>query len=304
MKITKKLKVTEEEMERLEMHSVINIISVINGQLQLIQIESESTGLLDPAINRASEFAKACYKKDKSVFSVANLRKFKEQINETLHELKTKQPILNDGSKVDKFSKIFENIFNVFEVRLKEILQRWKNPDVWVPMQVDNFVEDFKEFFYAMEKNSQGRYKIIYNIAEQDEKDYLVNFAVNSEGTKVIFMPLILKDVIRDLIANARKYTSPGGKITVGLSQKNGTFNFVVEDTGYGIPKEEIEKVVDYGYRACNTKDKVPTMGGGFGLTKAYHVVNQLNGNIWIDSIVDKGTKIKIEIPVPEHVTS
>lgn len=302
MKITKAIKASEEEIESLEMHSVVNIVSVISSQLQLIQMETDYPKLLEPAIKRALEFANASRSKDKSVFNVETLREFEQQINEILNELKTKQPILNDDSSVDEFSKIFENIFDVFEVRLKEILQRWENPNMWISFQMETFVDDFKEFFYAMEKNSKGRFKIIYNIAEQEEKDYLVNFAINSEGEEIIYMPLILKDVIRDLIANARKYTPPGGEVTVGISQKNGTFKFVVEDTGYGIPKEEIENVIDYGYRASNVKDFVRTMGGGYGLTKAYHVVNMLNGDMWIDSKLGEGTKMRLEIPIPEDL--
>lgn len=269
MKVIKDIKATAEEIERLEMHSVINIISVINGHLQLIQMESEYPDLFNTAIKRTMKFAEASHSKDMSAFNVDNLRKFEQVVNEAIKDLITKQPILNDGSDVSEYSKIFKNIFDVFKVRLKEIIQRWENPNVWVPFQVDSFVDDFKEFFYAMEKNSKGRYKIIYNIAEQDEKDYLVNFATNSEGKKTIHMPLILKDVIRDLIANARKYTKPGGEITVVISEKDGKFKFVVKDTGFGIPKDEIEKVVDYGYRASNVKDTIRTMGGGFGLTKA-----------------------------------
>ncbi|MDZ7808269.1 MAG: ATP-binding protein [Gracilimonas sp.] len=164
-------------------------------------------------------------------------------------------------------------------------------------------MDDFKELFYAMEKNSQGRYKIIYNIAEQEEKDYLVNFAINSEGKETIYMPLILKDVIRDLIANARKYTPPGGDITIGISQKDGVFKFVVEDTGYGIPTNEIEQVVDYGYRASNVKDKVRTMGGGFGLTKAHHMSSISCEGEYVDRLdVGEGTKIILEIPMPENL--
>lgn len=302
MKITKAIKASEEEIEGLEMHSVVNIITVISSQLQLIQMDTNYPDLLDPAINRALEFADASHSKDKSVFNVESLREFEQQINQTLTNLKTKQPVLNDGSHVEEYSLIFKNVFDIFEVRLKEIIQRWKNPKMWIPIQVENFVDDFKEFFYAMEKNSKGRYKIIYNIAEQEEKDYLVNFAINSEGEELIYMPLILKDVIRDLIANARKYTSPGGEITVGISQKNGIFKFVVEDTGYGIPKDEIEKVVDYGYRASNVSETVRTMGGGYGLTKAYHVVKELNGDMWIDSKLGEGTKIRVEIPIPKNL--
>lgn len=261
MKITKKIKANEEEIESLEMHSVVNIISVISSQLQLVQMESDYPELLDAPIDRAMTFADASHSKDRSVFNLESLHAFEDLVSRSLAELSEKQPVLKDDSKVSEYSNILKSVFEVFEVRLMEIVQRWEHPDAWIPFSVDTFVDDFKEFFYAMEKNSKGRYKIIYNIAEQEEKDYLVNFAINSEGKETIYMPLILKDVIRDLIANARKYTPPGGDITIGISQKEGVFKFVVEDTGYGIPEDEIGKVVDYGYRASNVKDTVRTMG-------------------------------------------
>jgi signal transduction histidine kinase len=74
---------------------------------------------------------------------------------------------------------------------------------------------------------------------------------------------------------------------------------FIVEDNGMGIPKNEIDRIFDYGYRATNVRH-LPTMGGGFGLTKALYITVQLNGDLWIESEEDAGTKITIEIPVPE----
>lgn len=301
MKITKEIIASDDELESLEMHSVINILSVITSQLQMIQMESNYTDQLDPVISTVMELAEAAYLKDKLIFNRKNVSELEQQISDVLLDHKAKQAILNDGKSIEEYSAIFKQIFEVFEVRFNEIIQRWDNPNQWVPFKVKSFEEDFKKFFFALEKNSKGRYKILYNIADQDEKDYLVNFAIDSEDEK-IYMPLILKDVIRDLIANARKYTPPGGDITIGISQKKGVFKFVVEDTGFGIPSDEIEKVVDYGYRASNVKDVVRTMGGGFGLTKAYQVVKDLNGHMWINSQVNNGTKISIEVPIPDNV--
>jgi signal transduction histidine kinase len=107
-----------------------------------------------------------------------------------------------------------------------------------------------------------------------------------------------LKDVIRDLIANARKYTQAGGRINIGISQKEDAFKFVVEDNGYGIPSNELQSIVEFGYRGSNVESSIRTMGGGFGLTKALYVTQKYLGKFWIDSELDKGTKITLEIPV------
>ncbi len=113
-------------------------------------------------------------------------------------------------------------------------------------------------------------------------------------------MPILLKDVIRDLIANARKYTPPGGTITIGISQKKERIRFVVEDNGFGIPEDEISEIVKFGYRGSNIKEMVRTMGGGFGLTKAWYVTDKFNGRMWIESKIDRGTKVIIDLPIPD----
>lgn len=303
MEITRELSVTSEQIASLEMHSVINILSVISGQLQLIQMETENQDLIEPVIETSKTLASSCSSKDQQVLTLESLREFKESVFSILDELEVRHPILDDGTSISEQRENLVNIFNVFDVRMMEILHRWESPGAWESFNSKSFVGDFKKFFYAMEKNSKGRYKIIYNIAEQKEKDYLVNFAINSNAKdNRIYLPLILKDVIRDLIANARKYTPPGGEINIGISQKNQFFKFVVEDNGYGIPEDEISNVVEFGVRGSNVKNNVRTMGGGFGLTKAYFVVKELDGKMWIDSKLNEGTKVTIEIPIPERV--
>jgi signal transduction histidine kinase len=111
-------------------------------------------------------------------------------------------------------------------------------------------------------------------------------------------MPPVLQDVMRDLIANARKYTEPGGEITAGLVDNGKELRFVVADTGRGIPSDEVRQVVEFGKRGSNVDDK-ETMGGGFGLTKAYLVTRQFGGRIWITSRPGAGTRIAISIPRP-----
>jgi len=101
---------------------------------------------------------------------------------------------------------------------------------------------------------------------------------------------------MRDLIANARKYTPPGGEITAALYQDAHGTKFLVKDTGRGIPPAEIEQVVHFGKRASNVST-VRTLGGGFGLTKAFLVTKQFGGRFWIGSELGKGTNISIWLP-------
>lgn len=298
MEITEHVSVTAEEANQLEMHSVINILTVITSQLQMMQMSADQPDKLDRVLQQTMKLADFARKQNRDAFNELSVAKFKDDIFRVFDELESGQPVLTDDTSIEEYRSIFNEIFKVADIRIQELNYRWEEPNKWISYSIKEFREDFKNFFHALEKNSKGKYRIIYNIAEQEEKDYLVQFNISSDKN-TIQMPLILKDVIRDLIANARKYTLPGGTINIGISQKNNLFRFVVEDNGFGIPKDEIPETIKFGYRASNVKDSVRTMGGGFGLTKAWNVTRRFKGRMWIDSELNRGTKVTIQIPAP-----
>jgi len=298
MEFSEKLNVTEEQINQLEMHSVINVLSVIMAQLQVIQLSTNHRELLDGAVQKTEIIIDAARQQNREVFNTSSFDGFKDEVFTALFNLKKIQPVLSDDTPVNEYISIFKDIFDVAAVRISELQSRWNSPDHWQSFTTEEFRADFKKFFHAMEKNSKGSYRIIYNIAEKEEKDYLIQFEVSGDENNEISMPILLKDIIRDLIANSRKYTPPGGRINIGISQKNDAFRFVVEDNGYGIPPDELPEIVEFGYRGSNVESSIRTMGGGFGLTKALYVTQKYEGKLWIDSELDKGTTITLEIPI------
>jgi len=298
MEFSEKLNVTEEQINQLEMHSVINVLSVIMAQLQVIQLSTNHRELLDGAVQKTEIIIDAARQQNREVFNTSSFDGFKDEVFTALFNLKKIQPVLSDDTPVNEYISIFKDIFDVAAVRISELQSRWNSPDHWQSFTTEEFRADFKKFFHAMEKNSKGSYRIIYNIAEKEEKDYLIQFEVSGDENNEISLPILLKDIIRDLIANSRKYTPPGGRINIGISQKNDAFRFVVEDNGYGIPPDELSEIVEFGYRGSNVESSIRTMGGGFGLTKALYVTQKYEGKLWIDSELDKGTTITLEIPI------
>ena len=296
MEIVGEVEISEAEIDQLEMHSVINVLTVVSSQLQLIQMNSTYPEVLEAPLEMIAELADAAREQNQDKFDLQTLISLEKSLFGALELLENKQPELTDGTSTEEYTLVFREIFRVLSIRIEELNKRWKNPDAWESYSINEFENDFRKFFHALEKNSKGRYRIIYNIAEQEEQDYLVQFNISSETSRVA-MPILLKDVIRDLVANARKYTPPGGAINVGILQKKDTLRFVVEDNGYGIPEDEIREIVKFGYRGSNIKQKVKTMGGGFGLTKAWYVTNKFGGRMWIKSELERGTKVILEPP-------
>ena len=190
-----------------------------------------------------------------------------------------------------------KSIYGIVHKRLDEIEARAQNPDLWVSLGAKEFERKFRDVFYAIEKNAKGRYRIFFNLARKTKVDYYIDLKIDSAlPENRLWVPLRLVDVLRDLTANARKYTAPGGKVALAIYQSEQEIQAIIEDSGCGIPEDEIERVVEFGYRASNVRDR-PTMGGGFGLTKAAWLVHHWGGSLKIKSGLDEGTTVYISIP-------
>jgi len=224
-----------------------------------------------------------------------SLDSFILKFNTHLDNFKSK--IINE--QLADYNESRSNIRSVLEnmkVRISEIIVRLNDEENWTRHEISTLKNNFVNVFAAIEKNSKGRYKIVYNPEERNENTYLVDLKIESHIEDYIYMPPALQDVFRDLLANARKYTPVGGKIRGLLKNDGKTLLIEVEDDGIGIPDDQIDLVVKFGFRADNVAEK-ETKGGGFGLTKAYHLTKRLGGRLWIDSQIGRGTLIKIEIP-------
>jgi len=109
--------------------------------------------------------------------------------------------------------------------------------------------------------------------------------------------PRLLRIVFQNLLANAVEYTPPKGKIEFFISLQNKkTILIKVSDTGYGIPKNQQDKIFMKLFRADNIREKA-TNGTGLGLYIAKSVVLNLGGEIWFESKENKGTTFYVTLP-------
>ncbi len=298
MEITATFDISLEEENLLDMHSVLNILNVIIYELlELGDILGEPE-ILDQSIQEVRNLADKLTNRDEALSQVNNVEQFVQTIASAMNTLRTKQHS-QASAQIDKSMENLQSIFDVLRVRAKEIVARADNPHAWVHHDITQLKSNFFQVFKAIELNSNGNYHIVGNIARYEKGDYFLTLEIDSVDESSIFMPAVFQDVIRDLIANARKYTDPGGEIIAGLYQSEAELRFVVADTGRGIPEDEINKAIHFGFRGTNVQDR-PTRGGGFGLTKTYYVTRKHKGRMWIDPREPQGTRIEIRIPLPE----
>jgi signal transduction histidine kinase len=283
----------------LEMHSLLNAMNVLRGEITLLGFYLADDGEhLHEALAACDEVTRNLSDPVLSARDAEALPRIRAGIEGCIRAALVRFAGKAEAAEVRESAENIEAVFAILEVRAAEILARRGAPDRWDRLPIDELRADLRAVFAAIEKNSHGRYRIVYNLARQEIRDYYVDFAFESEDGRTVCMPPVFTDVIRDLMANARKYTAPGGTISAGLHQTKTLLRFVVSDTGCGIPPEEIPLVVHYGRRGSNVAH-VRTMGGGFGLTKAFLVTKRFGGRFWIRSVVGSGTRVRIEIPVP-----
>ncbi|NTW66921.1 MAG: PAS domain-containing protein [Nitrospirae bacterium] len=101
-----------------------------------------------------------------------------------------------------------------------------------------------------------------------------------------------LIQILTNLVDNAIKFTDKGG-VTFGIGEENGRTFLFVEDTGIGISEKHLARLGERFYRVDTARSR--KMGGtGLGLAIVKHLVKAHGWDMKIESIPEKGTKVKI----------
>ena len=106
-----------------------------------------------------------------------------------------------------------------------------------------------------------------------------------------------LHQVLTNLLANAIKFSPPGGRVAItARADTEGLVRFAVEDTGPGISPAERERVFDKFYQVGRVESERPP-GTGLGLTIARHLVELHGGRIWVEDAPHGGAAFVIVLP-------
>lgn len=123
-----------------------------------------------------------------------------------------------------------------------------------------------------------------------------ISIELNNLDTNVKTDEKWLGFIIEQLISNAVKYTRNGGKISIYMKE---TFNsadriLVIEDNGIGIIKEDIPRIFERGYTGYN--GRMSKKSSGIGLYLCRKAADKLGISIAIESKLDKGTKVLLDM--------
>jgi two-component system phosphate regulon sensor histidine kinase PhoR len=107
-----------------------------------------------------------------------------------------------------------------------------------------------------------------------------------------------LAQILINLVDNAVKYTPAGGRVTVSARRSAGDrVEIIVRDTGIGIPPGDLPRITERFYRVDKARSR--ELGGtGLGLAIVKHLVLAHGGALGIESEVERGTTVRVTLPV------
>ncbi len=105
-----------------------------------------------------------------------------------------------------------------------------------------------------------------------------------------------IKQVLRNLLSNAAKFSPQGGTIEFDMRCHNDSVTIAIRDQGSGIPDDELETIFDKFEQSTETKSQ--TGGTGLGLTICREIVAAHKGRIWAENNLEGGATFSFEIPI------
>jgi two-component system sensor histidine kinase BaeS len=113
--------------------------------------------------------------------------------------------------------------------------------------------------------------------------------------------PRLIDAVLNNFVSNAIRYTPPGGRVQIRVTQGQPGTMLAVRDTGIGIAPQHLERIFDRLYRVDEARARA-TGGSGLGLAIARRAAQSLGGRIEVDSQPGQGSEFRLLLPSANSV--
>lgn len=199
-------------------------------------------------------------------------------------------------------------IFNMDKEKLDPIHQEAVDLMHRSANRMNQIIEDILTLERIEQRAAGGTYTRVNLLAlvQQAVKEYQPQAQAKSQTLRLESPTLVPEPVIGDatelyeamvnFISNAIKYTPPEGSITIRLEDNGEMLRFEVQDTGFGIPKEQQESLFQPFYRA-KTEDTQAIEGTGLGLHLVKNIVERHGGSVHFHSVYGEGSTFGFQLP-------
>jgi len=254
----------------------------------------------------------------------ALLEERQQQIEEQAEELKSQRDELNEVNSVkDKLFSIIahdlKNPFNTLKGFVDLIQLRYEEYTEEERKKMLSIIDDSAEHVYNLLDNllnwsrsqrgaihfNPEMVNIVDMIAENIDlfenqavsKNIKIQSKAEAEDISLMIDKEMINIVLRNLLANAIKFTHVNGKVEINCNREDNHVIISIKDDGTGISEEDKQKLfrndIHFSNRGTNNET-----GTGIGLLLCKELIDKHNGKIWIKSELKKGTTIFVSLPI------
>lgn len=258
----------------------------------VIEAVNKTTGMFDDHDRRVLEALAA-----QAAIAIENSRLFRQSdmISELVHELRTPLSALSaavhllDREELEEFQRerIRQTIANEVH-RLNELTTNFLE---------FSRLESGRMPFDKEPVHLEGLLRETYEILrpQADQEGVALEADIQQSLAPVMGDRNQLKRLLLNLINNAIKYNEAGGSVRAILTRQDHGVQISIQDTGVGIPQDQIGNLFDRYYRVPGSENSFG--GTGLGLTIARRIVQNHAGRISVDSEPGKGSTFTIWLP-------
>jgi len=261
---------------------------LLQDQVNIIENQNKELESKNEIISFQNTKLKNLNKSKDQLFSIIShdLKNPIGNINSSLSDLLTNWVVIDENDKIEILCELENSNNNVLQL-LYDLLDWAKSQQGMIvphPSEQDiNFI--IKQNMEFVQKNAKNK-----------EIQIISNLQDNAVG---YFDSQMINTIIRNLLTNAIKFTNRDGQIIISSKNEKDKLIVFIEDTGIGISKENIEKILSPEYY-ITTPGTEGEKGTGFGIKLVNDFLNKNNGELFIESQLGIGTKFTFILPIQE----
>ncbi len=199
------------------------------------------------------------------------------------------------GSSLERECQHMRRLLEQFEQQHRGVNSS-SEPVVLTPLEAITFVKELEPAFTTF--------------VEDHQLQFCLRIEAQSPEIWIQSNPVLLRQVLNNLIDNACKYTAPPGSISLEISALPEEVIILIRDTGIGIPASDLERIFQPFYRvdpqlvavahpvsSPNGSPLYDLPGQGLGLAISRQLVSQMQGSLSVESQLGQGSVFQIRLP-------
>ena len=220
----------------------------------------------------------------------------KNLISDISHEIKTPISVIRAGAETLQNGAIKDkNVSGKFLTAISANSER-------LAEMVDDLLEleriEQGQLYQKKEKiNLKQEINLIIESIEALANEQTVKLVNNIDVEHYLHIDkMAFRGIFLNLLNNGIKYSKEGGLVTISLNETKTNKVITVEDNGYGIEKNYLQRIFDRFYRT--PKARAHTNGSGLGLSLVKQQINQIGAKVDVKSKINKGTTFFVSFPI------